>query len=118
MPVPGITPMLTLRLLHTHSNVAKERLSIILAHQRLADVDIQQLQVRPLPPHHHHRHKEGRGGGRRGEGKEKGELSHTHVITQKQADVLACVQKYVKITPEQAVSIKGTWVRERMERHK
>ncbi|KAM3568443.1 hypothetical protein VYU27_009433 [Nannochloropsis oceanica] len=47
-------------------NMAKERLSIILAHQRLADVDIQQLQ----------------------------------------ADVLACVQKYVKITPEQAVSIK------------
>ena len=31
---------------HIHSNVAKERLSIILAHQRLADVDIQQLQVR------------------------------------------------------------------------
>lgn len=30
----------------THSNMAKERLSIILAHQRLADVDIQQLQVR------------------------------------------------------------------------
>lgn len=32
---------------------------------------------------------------------------------QKQADVLACVQKYVKITPEQAVSIKGMCVRAR-----
>ena len=31
------------------SNVAKERLSIILAHQRLSDVNIQQLQVRTSP---------------------------------------------------------------------
>ncbi|TFJ88390.1 hypothetical protein NSK_000739 [Nannochloropsis salina CCMP1776] len=52
--------------LQSPRNVAKERLSIILAHQRLSDVNIQQLQ----------------------------------------ADVLACVQKYVKVRPEEAVSIK------------
>jgi len=62
---------------YTHSNVAKERLSIILAHQRLADVDIQQLQVRPPWPAHHHRHKEGRGM----EGMWKEGLNHSNVTT-------------------------------------
>jgi len=42
----------------------------------------------------------------------KGGAQPLKCFYQKQADVLACVQKYVKITPEQAVSIKGTCERE------
>lgn len=35
-----------------------------------------------------------------------------------QADVLACVQKYIPVTPEQAVSIQGACVRPLLIRHK
>lgn len=106
--------------------MARERLSIILAHQRLSDVNVKQLQVRthiPLIEKAWH-------GGRRGnrivqqsesfiardrsvayrpneEWLTTTLLAVCMCLTTIQADVLACVQKYIPVTPEQAVSVKG-----------